>query len=168
MFVWARQKALQRAIDQPWVQRVHRVPAETEPLHRTGAEILDQRIGVAHQVLRHRQAVGRFHVDADAALVAIEVGEESGGETMEPSRAIAVRGRFDTDHVGAEIGQHHATGGSHHRVAEFEDCQIGKRQDRHGSGILDHVEQRLAGWRHGQAGGGRGQFVHRIAGAEAL
>ena len=96
---------------------------------------------LAHQVLRHRQPLGRLHVDADAALVAVEIGEESGGEAVQPARAIAVRRGLDADHIGAEIGQHHAAGRPHHGVAEFEHGQIGERQDRHGSGVLDQIEQ---------------------------
>ena len=160
------QETLQRAIDQPRVQRVHRIPAEPEPVHRAGAEILDQRIGVAHQVLRHRQPLGRLHVDADAALVAVEIGEEPGGEAVQPAGAIAVRRGLDADHVGAKIGQHDAAGRSHHSVAELEHGQIGERQDCHGSGVLDQIEQRLAGGPYGQTRGRRGQFAHRIAGAE--
>ena len=108
MLVGSGEEPLQRAVDQPRVQRVHGVPTETEAIHRAGAEILDQHIGVAHQVLRHRQPVRRFHVDADAALVAVEVGEEAGGETMQPAGAIAIGCRLDADHVGAQIRQHHA------------------------------------------------------------
>ena len=60
MLVGSGQEALQRAVDQPRVERVHRIPAEAQPIHRAGAEILDQRIGVTHEVLRHREPSGAF------------------------------------------------------------------------------------------------------------
>src|SRR4051812_14592844 len=72
-----------------------------------------------HQVLRNCQTFIRFHVDADAALVAIEIAEEPGGETVQPSCAIPVWRRFDPDHIGAQIGKHNAAGRSHHGMAEL-------------------------------------------------
>jgi hypothetical protein len=36
--------------------------------------------------------------------MAIEAGEEAGGESGQAARVIAARGRLDLDHVGAEIG----------------------------------------------------------------
>ena len=110
---------------------MHRIPAKPEPLHRARAEILDQHIGVAHEVLRDRQPIGRFRVDADAALVAIEIREEAGGEAVQPAGAVAVRRRLHADHVGAEIGENDAAGRAHHRVAEFQYDNVFERQDRH-------------------------------------
>ena len=136
MLVRSGQEALHRQIHQPRIQRVHRVPAEAQPIHRAGSEILDQRVGVAHHVLGDRQSRGRFQVDADAALVAVEIDEETGGETMQPARAVAVRRRFHADHVGAEIGQHHAAGRAHDGVGEFEDREVLERHHGHVLALL--------------------------------
>ena len=54
MLVRAGEETLQRAVDQSRIERMHRIPAEPEPVHRAGAEILDQHVGVAHEILRDR------------------------------------------------------------------------------------------------------------------
>ena len=124
MFVGAGQEALHRQVDQPRIQRVHGVPAQAEPIHRSGTEILDQRVGVAHHVLGDGEPRGGFQVDADAALVAVEIDEEASGEAMQPAGAVAVRRWLHADHVRAEIGQHHTGRRPHDGVGEFEDGQV--------------------------------------------
>lgn len=126
------QEALQRAIDQPKIDRVRLLPAQAEPLHSAGCEILDQHVGAAQQIARNLVPGRRLQVDADAPFVTIEIGEEPGGEAVQPARAVAVGSGFDADHVGAEIRQHHAAGGPHDGMREFENHQSFKRQDRHG------------------------------------
>ena len=74
-------------------------------------------------------------------LLRLKYAKNPVAKPVQPTRAIAVRRGLDADHVSAEIGQHHAAGWSHHSVAEFEHRQIGERQDRHGSDVLDQIEQ---------------------------
>ena len=131
MLVGARQETLQRAVDQPWIELVHRIPTEAEPFHRARTEILDQHIGLAHKIMRNRQPVGRFCVDADAAFVAVEICEESGCEAVQPAGAVAVRRRLHADHVGTKIGENDATRRAHHRVTELQHHKTFERQDRH-------------------------------------
>src|ERR1700733_13719150 len=131
MLVRSGQKTLQCTVDQARIERMHRIPAKPKPIHGARPEILDQRIGIAHKVLRHGQSIGRFQIDADAAFVAVEIREEPCGETMQPARAVAVRCRLHADHIGAEICKHNAAGWPHHGVTEFENHKVRKRQDRH-------------------------------------
>ena len=73
-----------------------------------------------------------FEVDGKAALVAVESGKESGAKADQPPGGVAV-GRFDLDHIGAEIGKDQARGRAHDGMTEFKHadaverpCVIGK------------------------------------------
>ena len=101
--------------------------AAAEPLHGAGSVVFQDDVGRRRQPMQQRAAFVRFQVDGDAALVAIEGGEESGGKAEQPPGGVAVR-RLDLDHIGAEIGQDQARSRAHDGVAEFEHANAGKRR----------------------------------------
>ena len=121
MLVWAGQESLQRAIDQFRVDPVHGVPAQAHPFQRAGAEILQQHVGLADHVMRDRQAFGGLQVQAQAALVAVEIRKEPGRDPTQLARAVPVRRQFHADDVRPQIAQHQPAGRAHDGVREFED-----------------------------------------------
>lgn len=60
MLVGAGEKSLQHALDQPRVERMRLLPAEAKPVHRAGAEILDQHVGGARKSLATARPSGDF------------------------------------------------------------------------------------------------------------
>src|SRR5258708_39382933 len=75
-------------------------------VHRTGGEILDDDVAAVGEAMDEAEPVRVLDVDRDAALVAVEIAEEPGGEPRQPPRRVAVGGGLDLDDVGAEIGKH--------------------------------------------------------------
>ncbi len=75
--------------------------------------------------MQQRAAVVGFEIDGEAALVAVESAEETGGEAGEAAGRIAAD-RLDLDHVGAEVGENEASARPHDGVAEFEHANAGK------------------------------------------
>jgi hypothetical protein len=78
-------------------------------------------------ISRSAASLRRLQVERDAFLVAVEHGEESGAGAEQPAGVVAGQ-RFDLDHLGAEVGQHHAAGRAHHHVGEFDDADAGVGQ----------------------------------------
>ena len=62
-----------------------------------------------------------LQVERDAFLVAVEQRKEARARSQQPARVVA-RDRFDLDHLGAQVGQHHAAGRAHHHVGELDDA----------------------------------------------
>ncbi len=131
VLVRAGEIALQREIDQTRVERRQLLPADAEPLHRAGAVILDHDIGRRDQPVDNCPSLRPFQIDREAALVAVEGGEEPGPEPAEPARVIALRRRLDLDHLGAKLGEDQPGGRTHDRMREFEDPKARQRSCRH-------------------------------------
>jgi hypothetical protein len=62
-------------VDEPRAARLYGIPAEAEPVHDTGAEILHQHIRGREQSPEQRAALVGLQVERDGALVGVEHGE---------------------------------------------------------------------------------------------
>ncbi len=122
--------ARDRAIDQAGIDLRQHVVAEPELFERALAEVLDQHVGVAHHPQQHLLALGRLQVERDRALVAVQ-HQEGRRHAVDARIAIAARivaavGLLDLDHVGAEVGQHHAAGRAGHDLGQLEHAHAGE------------------------------------------
>ena len=85
-----------------------------EPLGLVAAQVVEGGVRRAHQCVQHAGRLRVLQVQRQALLVAVEGLEEMAvavGKEMRSDRAahIAALGRIlDLDHLGAEVGQHHA------------------------------------------------------------
>jgi hypothetical protein len=111
------------------------VRPQAPALHRAGAEVLDQHIGVcgqpAHDVLRRRV----FQVQRHRALVArLHLPPDRGAVLEQPpfAQRVARAGRLDLDHIGAEIGQRLGRERPGDQLPEFEDLEAGERAGSRG------------------------------------
>ncbi|MNS87117.1 hypothetical protein D3C72_1210480 [compost metagenome] len=108
-----RAEALDRRVDQARVQLLQAVPVETSAIEHAGAEVLHQHVAALHQVFQQRLALGRLHVQRQAALVGVQHREvEAVGVrhvAQLAARDVTASGQFDLDHVGAQPG--HQLGG---------------------------------------------------------
>ena len=122
-----------RAIDQPRIDRPHRLVAEPEPRHDARAELLDQHVGAFDQRLKLGAIRFALEVEHQAFLAAVEQREH---------RALAVETRLvmaqvlaarplDLDHLGAGLGQQQGGERPRQERGEVEDEKPGQRL--HGS-----------------------------------
>jgi hypothetical protein len=130
ILVRAAEEALERAIDQPRVELRHVLVAAAKPVHRAGRIVLGQRVGAGDQLVRQRAALRVLDVDGNAALIAVEAGEEAGGKAVQAARLVAVGRGLDLDHVRPQIAQHQPTGRPHDRLAELHHPHPRERQRR--------------------------------------
>ena len=114
------------------------VVAKAHALHHAGAEIVDDDVGVAHEIVDDRLAVGLAQIERDRALVAVEAAEH---RIVEPvgivgdrgAREIAGAGPLDLDDVGAVVGEHLRRARAQHHLGEIDDADA--RQRLIGSGL---------------------------------
>ena len=96
------------AIDERRVDAAQRLVAQADPLGCGGAHRVDQDIAACGQAVQHVSRLGLFHVEDDAALVAV-AGQEHRTHVARMAwtyRACEVTvGRFDFDHIGAHVAQ---------------------------------------------------------------
>src|SRR5207244_1352157 len=91
-------------IDKARVVLVQAVPAVAELLHRAWAKVLDERIRLVEQPLEDLAAGGRFEVERDRLLAAIdrhEIGRFAILERAVLTRIVALRRGLDLDHPRA-------------------------------------------------------------------
>ncbi len=89
-----------RAVDEPRVLRVQRVEPDAEPVGHTGAERLDEHVGVGRELVERGLALG---------MLEVERHRSSRPVPHRVARVAAERvtaGRLDLDHVGALLGEH--------------------------------------------------------------
>ena len=79
------------------------LPPQPQPIHRTGAEILQQHIRLRNQVPRHRKTFRRFQINTNRPLIPIKIRKKPRRETTQFARPIALR-RLHMNDIGAEIG----------------------------------------------------------------
>jgi len=127
VLVGPAQKTFQRAIDQPRIPLRQIGVAAAQPVHGAGCVVFQNEVGGGRQPVEQGPALVGFQIDGEAALVAVEGQKKSRGKADAPPRRVAV-GRFDLDHVGAEVGEDQARRWAHDGVAEFEHANAGKRQ----------------------------------------
>ena len=108
---------------------MQRLPAEAQPLHHAGPEILQHHVGAVDQIPEDLEIGGVLEVEPDAALVAVPQHEGRALAFDEGRRAahgIALRA-FDLDDVGAEIAQLHAAERARQVRRQVEDHQAVER-----------------------------------------
>jgi hypothetical protein len=123
--VMAVAEALDRGDDHLGVQLLDALPGEAHAVERAGAEVLDQHVGFADQLLQHHLALGLLGVQRQRALVAVEHGEVECVDVRDVAqlraRDVAGARALDLDHVGAEPGQHLCAGGTGLDMGEVDD-----------------------------------------------
>ncbi|MYE32798.1 MAG: hypothetical protein F4X80_09155 [Chloroflexi bacterium] len=120
-------------------------PAQVLVVEPEGAQVVlvhvgDEHVGTREQAEHSRAAVVGGEVGGHAALVGVEVEEEAAA--LRVRLAVAERahaagvvpfGRFDLDHVGAEVGEELAAVRAGHPLREFDDAEIVECGVRHRS-----------------------------------
>ena len=89
--------------------------------------LCDEDGGGARQVEGDRPARLGLQVQADPALVPVEIAEKAAGESAQGTGVIAMWRWLDFDDVGAEVGQHDAAGRPHDGMGKFENCHALER-----------------------------------------
>jgi hypothetical protein len=111
--------------DDPRIDRAQRLVAQAQALLDRGAEVLDHHVAALDELAQHAHAFGGLEVDAQAALVAVQVLLV--GAAAWPERGLAV-GRVDAHHVGAPVGQQAHRDRSRARDGEVEHAAARERQ----------------------------------------
>ena len=115
-------------VDQRRVGRVQHVPADAQPVHHAGGEILQQHVGLLRHADQQGAAFFRFEVEGDGALVGVEHGD---GQGLAVGRAaaqrLAVQG-LDLDDFGAGLGHQHGGVRALIDLAEIEHGYSGQRR----------------------------------------
>lgn len=126
----------QASIDEPRVDRAQHVPAQTQPVHDTRAEVLDHGVGVADQRLQRPRAALSLEIEDDAVLVApdaLEIPRKlpfAGG--LRPSGRGAAHvafGALDLDDLCTLIGEHHRAIGPGQHLRQVDDPDVGQRSE---------------------------------------
>ena len=107
-------EALESGIDDRGIDLLHHLVGEVEPLHHSGAVVLDEDV-VVRQHLEQQLAPARLaQVEGDAAFVAVPVDEVGRIEAVGAgaSAGVANAGLLNLDHVGAEPGERLGAGGA--------------------------------------------------------
>ena len=105
-------KGRDRAVNQPRVQRRHRLVAEAERLERSRPVILNHNIGAGHKPLQDLSPGFGLQIERDRALVR-SLGQKAGPHARAVQRPIAAGAAglvgvvriLDFDHIGAKDGE---------------------------------------------------------------
>ena len=120
----------------------HYLVREVEPLQHAGAHVVVEDVGALHQLQQHLATALVAQVQADRALVAVEVlevgpqpvGREAGAGDGAAAGVGIVR-RFDLDHVGAHVREHGGGVGALLEDGHVEDADTFERE-RHSESSL--------------------------------
>ena len=107
--------ARDRGVHQPRIQAREPIPADVEPLHDAGAEVVDHDVGRADEVEEGFATRGTLQVEHEGALAAVPPDE---AEELEAEGISA--GRLDLHDVGAELGEQQRTEGAGDEAREIE------------------------------------------------
>ena len=118
VLIRAGQKAFEAGVNQARVVLAQAGMVQAIFGQGAGLEIFGHHIGAFTQAPRHCRALGLVQVDANAFFVAIEHRKKPRTRAQQMAGAVAVNG-LHLDHLGTQISQHHATGGAHDHVGEF-------------------------------------------------
>ena len=111
------------------VDRMERVEADTELVHRAGRVVLDHQIGPRRQLVQDRDTLGGLGVHPEPELAAARRRERRVGLTAElQAHEIGVRARLDLHHLGAVLGEAPADLDTDRAVTEVHDPQAGERR----------------------------------------
>ena len=112
-------------IDDLRVDLEHRGVANAQAIHRAGAEVLDDHIGVLRQAQEHGAAGRGLQVQAQAAFVPVlrqELHALAAHELVaEIARQVAALGLLDLDHIGAQVAEQHRADRARGHHAQVED-----------------------------------------------
>ena len=112
----------ERGIDQSLVDGRQRINIDLQTLACAEREIGDEDIGLAHQPVEYRQALGMLEIDRQTALVArIEI-PGIGFAGQQSAIGIALK-RLDLDDLGTEIRQDGGGGRTGHEACAIDDLQ---------------------------------------------
>ena len=125
--------------DDARVDRLQLLVGEAEALLHRGAEIFHHDVGAGDQPGQHFGAGRRLQIEAQAALVAMQVLLVGAVAAPGDAADLAVGRRVDADHVGAPVGQQAHGGGP----------GAGDREVEHG--VARQGQRGRGGGRHGGA-----------------
>src|SRR5882757_3462935 len=140
-------ESLDRGIDQARVDLTQPFPGEPEPIDDTGAEVLNEDVDAGHEISEDLLALVAFHVDGDAALVAVEHREVEAVGTWNVAKLTArdVSGsrRLQLDDICAEPGEQLRGRGTRLNMRHVEhsntiECLTRRRIGFHDRGDLNH------------------------------
>ena len=122
---------------QPRIRLMRLREAEAARGHRAWLGVLDHHIDAGRHLQQHFARSRVPHVERHRLLAAAhaDLPEHRAGLTLE-------RGRFDADHFGAEIGQHHRAHRTGREHGEIEDANA--RKGRQGHAIRFLQDRRIA------------------------
>ena len=114
-------KAGDRGVDEARVDALEARSIDIQPIRHTGAEILDEDIGLRHQLVEHGEVLRVLGINRDRTLIAVVGLEMRAVElALEGTEGIARAGLFDLDDIGAQIGQDHPRRRAGDESAHFE------------------------------------------------
>ena len=123
-------KAFDGGIDEAGVDLVETLPAQAEPVHHSGAEVLDQNIRPLHQADEHLFAPVGLEVEGDGALIVIEDQEVNAVNALAVGEvragAVAAPGVFHLDDIGAQKTEHLRARGASLNMGEVENFHVRK------------------------------------------
>ena len=99
-----------RAPDEPGMAALHVLGSKPQPRQRPGPEVLDERVAFRDEAGERCRALLGLEVQDHALLAPVdreEVGGLAAAEGRSPGAGVVPARRFDLDHLGAEVGQHH-------------------------------------------------------------
>ena len=123
ILVRTAQESFERAVDQTRVHGCKGSVSQPQAIHRPRREILNQGIRGSNQPIDDLPTFLGLEIDHHALLVAIEKGVVARAKALEPAGVITIRGLFDSDYLGAEIGQNEAAGGPHDGMGELQHAE---------------------------------------------
>jgi hypothetical protein len=112
------------------------VGPEAPLLHRAGAEVLQHDVGGCREVGGDLLGASLAQVERHAALVAGQDRPPQAvvvvAQAAPVAHRVAVAGRLDLDHVGAEVAQQRARVGAGEELAELDRPEACERRVSHG------------------------------------
>ena len=110
--------------------------SQAQTVHHAGAEVLEDDVGDAHQVVGQLQRPRLLEVEGNGAFAGVHLLKGRWGlavHGMGPPRDVQARRRLDLDDVGAQGGQDHAGEGAGGVDGKVSDANAGE-----GSGCVGH------------------------------
>ncbi len=99
------------------------------------AKILQEHLGALQQPVHGVAILRLLEIQHDAALAAVEQRKERRPHAAEGPGLVA-GGRFDLDHLRAQLREDHAAGRAHDHVGHLDDAHACKRQSGLGHACL--------------------------------
>ena len=120
-------------IDDARIEAAQIIVAEAHALHHAGAEIAHDHVCGLHQTQCRLSVRFRFQVQGDAALVAVQAGEDRVVAAVRvlahaPAREVAGADALDLDDVGAVVAQHLGTARPHHHLGKVQNADALQRK----------------------------------------